>query len=1243
MSSIYIPQSVFKNYDRPQKRNIYIRSNTISQYCDKDMNKFRRELEQKRAAYHDDVNPQKWPLKIMKNAVATAIPYVPQEKAYRNFLGLSGNIGSGMTNSQFYENARKYMIVPDSQISAQEADDNNLRNNQLNAQLSVNYDDDGEGYGGKLFRNANDRSITAPRDVKHGDLKSPYLNFMYAFIEKYPQRPGEPASAYNTRVVETGVNIFKSMPLSFWDFADVSFRIDHVVAMKTKQETDPNRALYDLTNDIRDEKIVKNNENIDNNNEQYVDEQATIAASTPEFERELVHDEVKNKIEAKAVASDVAMKERLIKDNPAVYSHMLKDLLEADHIRRDKLTAKQDNDIKTSIIGNFPQIFEEIKKDNPTFTTEQVIKKIYETPIEQFVEQSKKFIKTTVTPGSDLSKQVKDEELTRDAIFLNNQLFDIDNREKELGEVYKDVDEKFNNTANDILELEKKIKENENNILAFDANIAPDLEEHERLKIINRGKPETEEMAKLRNKLEKGEEELRGIEETLISDRSKLENLMKKYNELDEGKRGLDLEINQLNKMKNESDSKLKKIIGEQKKITPNITELIDNENKEGAKHNFITRQKNEIFFNALSKSYKRFIDNPSKDNLETMLSRLYNVSPSNKDNNIDFAVPASDADNPTASTINLRMKDYEKLYDKISSDVSKAIKIYSPYIEGSYDYQSLVNKISSGINTAKPADGEEENIIKLSTQFKDRKREKLAMFEAPKEKAPAEYKLKTYPERSGEEIKEIAQKEARGRVSKMQQLAKNAASINILDEEKEKEKQRKEEEERKIKEEEDKRKKEYEEFLEEIKLKKQKLATEKPEGDTAPAPGSPAATPTGSPKVAPAAAATAEEKEKEKEQPPVQKNIDVSDDEARDYRSSAFEPSLLTEQEKDAILKEYESDYEKFINESRKYNDSNVINNDYENFIFRVYDSNNKLSDDVIKKIQNSDILKGRTEISKAQGFKFIYSQFGDKHYYIFNTTDEEVNDLVNKYPSYFDSIDLFNKSAKEEDTVSDSKNNRKYIVFKPKFIEEYILNDGPKKITTSSTSTQQTPRILTNPTAPVSDTKKKFETITPPPVHTKDDYDKAAEIIKKMQKIEGYDKAQTITNQPAEIKKMWEEYKDSPVKKIITEYFKKVKSNVGRHIESVVGSGLPQTKAGQITFAHKRDLSQYGYNDIRNLSEQQRHDALDKALDGFYKKEGGKTSLLRKLNALAIVNKNRDPDLAAIFKSDSNYVGTK
>ena len=72
---------------------------------------------------------------------------------------------------------------------------------------------------------------------------------------------------------------------------------------------------------------------------------------------------------------------------------------------------------------------------------------------------------------------------------------------------------------------------------------------------------------------------------------------------------------------------------------------------------------------------------------------------------------------------------------------------------------------------------------------------------------------------------------------------------------------------------------------------------------------------------------------------------------------------------------------------------------------------------------------------------------------------------------------------------------------------------------------------------------------------------------------------------------------------------------------------------KSKQLFVLKKGDLTKYGYH--ADLSEYKRHEALEKA-----RSEYTSLSLFRKLNAVYLLNKNRDKKRAAIFKADANWV---
>ena len=61
--------------------------------------------------------------------------------------------------------------------------------------------------------------------------------------------------------------------------------------------------------------------------------------------------------------------------------------------------------------------------------------------------------------------------------------------------------------------------------------------------------------------------------------------------------------------------------------------------------------------------------------------------------------------------------------------------------------------------------------------------------------------------------------------------------------------------------------------------------------------------------------------------------------------------------------------------------------------------------------------------------------------------------------------------------------------------------------------------------------------------------------------------------------------------------------------------------------------ELSKYGYH--ANADEDTRAEALDKAVQEY-----GALSVFRKLNALAVYNKNTSPNSAKIFKSDRDAI---
>jgi hypothetical protein len=71
---------------------------------------------------------------------------------------------------------------------------------------------------------------------------------------------------------------------------------------------------------------------------------------------------------------------------------------------------------------------------------------------------------------------------------------------------------------------------------------------------------------------------------------------------------------------------------------------------------------------------------------------------------------------------------------------------------------------------------------------------------------------------------------------------------------------------------------------------------------------------------------------------------------------------------------------------------------------------------------------------------------------------------------------------------------------------------------------------------------------------------------------------------------------------------------------------------KSKQLFVLKKGELTKYGYH--ADLSKSKRHEALKKARSEFTP-----LSLFRKLNAVYVLNKNRDKKRAATFKADANW----
>ena len=97
------------------------------------------------------------------------------------------------------------------------------------------------------------------------------------------------------------------------------------------------------------------------------------------------------------------------------------------------------------------------------------------------------------------------------------------------------------------------------------------------------------------------------------------------------------------------------------------------------------------------------------------------------------------------------------------------------------------------------------------------------------------------------------------------------------------------------------------------------------------------------------------------------------------------------------------------------------------------------------------------------------------------------------------------------------------------------------------------------------------------------------------------------------------------------------------GSHVKSskvgpgcIKATGLSRkrgTKGKQLFVLEKGTLTKYGYH--ANLSETERHTALTKAM-----KETKPLSVYRKLNAVYVLNKNKNPSLANTYRKDADWL---
>jgi len=76
-------------------------------------------------------------------------------------------------------------------------------------------------------------------------------------------------------------------------------------------------------------------------------------------------------------------------------------------------------------------------------------------------------------------------------------------------------------------------------------------------------------------------------------------------------------------------------------------------------------------------------------------------------------------------------------------------------------------------------------------------------------------------------------------------------------------------------------------------------------------------------------------------------------------------------------------------------------------------------------------------------------------------------------------------------------------------------------------------------------------------------------------------------------------------------------------------------RNKKSRIGTLKKGLLIKFGYQNVTQLSLEQRHEALQKAIRAY-----GALSVFRKLNAIYVYNRKTNPSHSRIFKTDRDWV---
>lgn len=1250
----------FPAYTQPRPDNIMVKSNSVSQYTSNDYIGYRRELERLKAAYLDNMNPQKWSLQNKKMALGNGVTYIPTQQKYRDFLGFPSDSQTYLdyrTSHFVDDSARRYPLTNPQISSAERQPITRKRPN-----FDIQYTD----------RAILDDVVTAKHHSLEKDHVSPFNRFMERFMQMYPPKINETKEEYNDRVVQTGVYLFKSQPESFWSVADISRQIYQVVVQKTARETDPDKVLYDMVDDIRNKKIKTQNLDNEREEEQYDEIQNARAESTPQTEKDIAFGVVNKTIEMKAAQSDLLLKEKLMKDNPEAKTENMNELLMIDKIRKDRLEGKQDVDIKTSLISKFPEILQKFRAENPKLNNSDLIKKIYEEPLDSFIEISKTIPKYSVS-SADVERKIRsmflsenpnivEEIMKKKPSMSKPQLIEslLDEASDEALFPPEELKKITSKEITELKQLKEKLEMDNRNMKLYLHRKNQELEEKESQNISLE-----EQLKKTEYSYTFTSDTLRELSNELIAANNQLYDLEQNQPENDVEIGELEDKINTLTKKKKTATKMIKELKfktqhleEEKEQYQKTVDELVDDYEKKtdelrNNKEALVDAQEALLqyqqYFDDIFEKYKK--ETERSEQLETT-----NLELISKNKDLNDKIKQIDDENKKYQNESSQLQtEILGLKNKIEKDQKQLTEFRQKYEETRKNVEELTQKYNSSQNTSDRFLIEEqlvdsqEKLKKLDFELK--KKESIIAKQSDyydsqiEEKENKLKKLETTID-SLQKEKSSAVNQLATKHHETTMLRSTLQSNDLL--------------------------RLYENFNNYINVElKAGLKTTNY----------------------------------------LTKNNDFMNDIRKSYFEFISNPSNQTIQDISNIvdkLKEIETNPSKYISIDRDAKgrkvDSTILNgrknalktlviprfltfyNDILNKVTLEKGDNEKRIQ-LINKIKNFNSLKSQPEpepeVEPEVEQEVPSSQTSKKTSKTpFELTKEEEN-IVKKQmkrgekkieinepkiePGIY-TVDLTGKSASEKQALSDAQmeEDKKTYDELMKTIDNKIIipfsverkdNDYPELITFKAntmamfnkfepTYSQKLPKIFDNYSPvliKVEETRETIPAFTPTNAPSEDKID---DIVKKFKDDPNW-KVKNGTNEQKGDQLFFIPKDINLVKdlRLVPKIQMERTSGHGltkRKKETSTKKGItaPTGRYCNATISHKRDLSQYGYKDVINLSSRQRHAALQKALDGFYSKPGGHTSLLRKLHALAIVQRKRNPELSKIFDDDASFV---